>query len=492
MKSEYVNDVRRRLKKIQNSFSIESFEFQDLITGRSVEKLMFSDGICTLIGRNGAGKSTVLTLIKQAVNGDFSNSKTVSLKIFVKNKAKNESIVNTDGKNAAFSEVVEFKERCHYLNYAEKVPKFKELMSQSNFGELLEQHENIDLKENEVDQLTYLVGNKYDSIQLYELDEYEEEIGEDLPFFEVKRSDGSAYNSSSMGLGEFLLFLYWWKIRKNLSKDNILLIEEPEAFLFPGAQQRFANFLVEQASEKKLWMLLSSHASAFYGPVNTRILLNQSCSKITGVVVPKNDMLESILELEVFPRNLILVEDTSAEKLLTKLLAKHEASVLANWHPYGVKASHEQLQKFATHFDFSKLSRRIFVGIDPNEFDCNLPNIISNYSYIMTKINNNFIKNTNGISVIRVPGTYNPDRDLLNAVLENEKEFCELVDIPLEKFIAVKSTFESIDVHDWIEKASAVLSLSIEKIFDSAAEIFSRDENVKNSLVEICTILDSH
>lgn len=491
MKSNEVLDYKRNLKKLNNSTKLVEFKFAHS-EEQTIEKLDFHSGIAALLGRNGAGKSSVLRHINSLIHNKFSTEQRpfveTSLKILFNGQEK---VINLSASVfSSFENIEEFRDRFLFLNYADLQTRIVSLLTQPNSADITVGLERVELTSNELEEISFLVGNKYQKVEFCEVEEYIDDIGDAFPFFEVQASDNSGYTTIEMGQGERILFHYWWKFHKGVERNSIILIEEPETFLFPGSQKNLSNFLIKKAVDLKLNIIISTHSSYFYKAVNKRVLLQQLNANIVGTEIPKHDYIDKLLDLEIFPRNLILVEDRAAQFIFNTLFGKYDQSILAEWQVYGAIVSYDQLRSLSINFDLSQLNRKTLVGVDAKEFDEKFIPLATEKKDQFTIINSSCIQNKKGISVIKIPGKINPDEDIRQIVCSNFSEFCSILGVDSDKYLPFKGAIQVIDAHDWLAKAEEIFGIGKAQIFSAGCQLFSSDEIIKTQMANISTFLE--
>lgn len=126
------------------------------------------------------------------------------------------------------------------------------------------QHWNADfhkprvvLSQEELDDIGFIVGRRYTSGYLVEHRFYET-WGMSVMF----NTDDLSYSDAFAGSGESAVVRL---VREVYSSEpgRLLLLDEPETSLHPGAQERLLLFLLRKASEKKLQIVVSTHSPAF-------------------------------------------------------------------------------------------------------------------------------------------------------------------------------------------------------------------------------------
>jgi predicted ATPase len=83
------------------------------------------------------------------------------------------------------------------------------------------------------------------------------------PFFEVSFGN-DRYDSRTMGAGEIAILYLWWAINR-APRNALILIEEPETYLSPSSQESLSHFLIAEAVQKKLTVVMTSHSAKIIG-----------------------------------------------------------------------------------------------------------------------------------------------------------------------------------------------------------------------------------
>ena len=133
-----------------------------------------------------------------------------------------------------------------YLDCDENIQIQEFNIRQANFEELLEQNEEYELLPEQISDICYLTGKRYQSCKIWEFEDIEG-IGI-VPFFNVT-IDEIEYDSRSMGRGEHFLFYLFWYINK-CNSGTIVIIEEPETYISICSQIHFANYLGKQIAKR--------------------------------------------------------------------------------------------------------------------------------------------------------------------------------------------------------------------------------------------------
>ncbi|MDD6488104.1 MAG: AAA family ATPase [Spirochaetales bacterium] len=113
----------------------------------------------------------------------------------------------------------------------------------------------------------------------------------------------------------------------NAGKGSLVLLDEPEVSLHPGAQKRLLSFLLQQIFEKGLQIILTTHSPAIVEelPKEAVVLLHQTPD---GTFSPKCSIEPELAFQYIGHTNTektkIIVEDNAAKELLTTCLSLYD------------------------------------------------------------------------------------------------------------------------------------------------------------------------
>lgn len=171
--------------------------------------------------------------------------------------------------------------------------------------------------QDEIKCISTILGREYCSVRLVT-----------HSFFNVKsetailKTSHLDYSEAFAGSGEFAVVMLVNKV-KNAESNSLILLDEPEVSLHPGAQERLVNFLVDECLKKKHQIVISTHSSNIvkHLPKDAVKLLciNEMSNKV--------DILSDISPEEAFfhlgeeiNRKTIFVEDRLAVEVVKKAL----------------------------------------------------------------------------------------------------------------------------------------------------------------------------
>jgi predicted ATPase len=182
--------------------------------------------------------------------------------------------------------------------------------------------ENRTLNDEEIKCVSQILGRDYESAQLIRHSLYPGNRGRDLS---VVFRRGAEYSEAFAGSGEVAAVSAVVDILA-AEEYSLILLDEPETSLHPGAQRALLRFLLEQIKLKKHQVIISTHSSEFLvGLPHDAIKVFEDNGASQSRVLPQSSPSAALKRLGKLPENMcrVLVEDSLAE-----LLVRHAAKGL--------------------------------------------------------------------------------------------------------------------------------------------------------------------
>ncbi len=169
----------------------------------------------------------------------------------------------------------------------------------------------------ELANISFILGRKYKSGKILEHKLYRNE-GYSVYF----ESNFANYSEAFAGSGEVAIVRLVTEIL-NAPNYSLVLLDEPEVSLHPGAQKRLQEFLLEQIKLKKLQIILNTHSPSLINGLPKESIkvfhLNPNSSKFSVISNLSPNEAFFHIEYEVHKRP-IYVEDRLAKLLLSEIL----------------------------------------------------------------------------------------------------------------------------------------------------------------------------
>jgi predicted ATPase len=298
--------------------------------------IAFSGGLNAIVGANGVGKSTLAAGITQLLSEDpntvedafrsrlagssldgtaYDNN--TQLNLSVTDAAPGQRVLNGDKFTGNFAWLDPSSVAGRYVDQFHK---------DKNFKDLLDQVTPLKLEADELKMASYLVGKKYSDIDIFEISDY---AGLDrFPYLRAS-SAGVSYNSEGMGRGELSLLLTYWTLR-DMPKDSILVLEEPETHVSPRSQDCLMNIIAKFCDEKAIWVIVTTHSPTVIRriPKEHIKLLLRDAGPAAPIASPSKLDIALLLGGGVAYSGVLLVEDEGAKQFLLPILEKLDPELM--------------------------------------------------------------------------------------------------------------------------------------------------------------------
>lgn len=174
------------------------------------------------------------------------------------------------------------------------------------------------LNEDELKWISFILGKHYISGKYIE-----HSFFRNFGFTVIFKTDFASYSEAFAGSGEIAVVKLVLKILE-APEYSLILLDEPEVSLHPGAQERLKFFLLDQIKNKKHQIILTSHSPSLVGrlPKEAIKVFYQNPSTKRFLVKENLSSEEAFYHIE-FPlinKKEIIVEDILAQEILSAVL----------------------------------------------------------------------------------------------------------------------------------------------------------------------------
>lgn len=211
------------------------------------------------------------------------------------------------------------------------------------------EREGVSLTTNEIELLNYILEQNYLSGKVYEHNLFHGHSGTTIVF---QTPTFPGYSDAFAGSGESAATLLVHKILRAPS-NSLILLDEPETSLHPGAQQRLLEFLCHFSVRKTLQVVMATHSIYLAQGLPQRAIrvLEKDPNGVIDISTTYS-AAEALHEIGSFPHGkTILVEDDRAQRIVLDALshssskAKNEIHVLVR--PGGTSRIFKDIQAHA-------------------------------------------------------------------------------------------------------------------------------------------------
>lgn len=471
-----IAEAQRKFKHVYSKeypARLTSFGFENITTLRS-GTITFTGGISVICGANGVGKSTILRAIYCGLTKDkysdprFGQPK-LSSTIYIAGK---ETKIELDYSQVDDTPLETYLE-IEFIDPSKSALSLVSFFSQQrNLDEWKESVSPIEFSEKELETLSQMVGKKYDSLKIYELDDVEGVDESPLPYFEVI-TNGKEYGTPTMGLGELALLYTYWRLDRS-EQEAIILLEEPDTHLSYSSQEELFNIIARYSDEKNLWVILTTHSTAIASkvPRQNMILLY---SHNGDTVIVQNPPLYQVLRMLGLPEKkngLLLVEDDEAEDLLKALISIFDPSILKQYAIINLGNTGQiisSLKRIPLELGFQ------VVGV----FDADMRNSPD-------------IPNDLPWSHIFLPGEGSPEHVFMRIANTWHENFSKNLPRDHHELRALLGEIEAQEHHNWLDRICERLGLEKTIVIYTLTKVWSEIDSEREQLIAFITQLQVH
>lgn len=211
-------------------------------------------------------------------------------------------------------------------------------------------------------KISFILGKEYVSIKVAEHSLFKNP-GTSIY---VKTKLSSRYSEANAGSGEVAVIQLVKKIEES-EEYSLILLDEPEVSIHPGAQKKLKEYLIEATKRKKLQIVISSHSPILVSDMPSeaiKLYITNSQGKFE--IKEDVDYREAFYDLEdsVSDKKIIFCEDFAAKNIVEKVLEQMDKSQYfdVEFNQGGEKTLlTKYLPTFITH-DFFK--EKVFLVLD--------------------------------------------------------------------------------------------------------------------------------
>lgn len=205
---------------------------------------------------------------------------------------------------------------------------------------------NVRLTDIELNAVCSILGKDYLECHLLYHNFYDGVNGVTIYFI----TNNLKYTEAYAGRGEFAIAKLVHEVSQ-APNNSLVILDEPEVSLHPGAQEALKLFLLRQTLIKKLQIVISTHSpkivenlpdnaiKLFYENTNSRFCIKNSCNFL--------EAFQNIgIEITDDDKSIIIVEDIIAQLLITKIIkelgAEYELLFSVKFFPGGAEQMYKK------------------------------------------------------------------------------------------------------------------------------------------------------
>ncbi|WP_223538676.1 ATP-dependent nuclease [Pseudomonas sp. BF-R-12] len=177
---------------------------------------------------------------------------------------------------------------------------------------------NKDLPEDQLSEISKILGRKYDEIKLIK-----HNLFESNSYTAIMKTPSLQYSEAFAGSGEFAVVMLVHKIM-DLKPNSLIVLDEPEVSLHPGAQTKLMEFLSNQCLIHKHQVFIGTHSKHIIERLQPESIILLQQDPVTQKIIAEQNIKpsEAFFHLGLIPehKKRVFVEDQLAGAILKKCL----------------------------------------------------------------------------------------------------------------------------------------------------------------------------
>lgn len=380
-------------------------------------ELNFTFPLTVIVGKNGSGKTTVMKAIKllsgkqipqdeffETVidDGGFSNAdlsysidgKLMKYKRLRQNEwgkdgeipanlnvtyVQTKAMVGATDKSLLYDDIGKSTGRTQKVEYVIKQAKKIKQNPKSNS----ERKQRYFLSSSAVQIVNFILLGNIQSIEIIRHKYYSGTWGTSVIF-----NDGKQYSEYNAGSGEFVLASMIDRIER-ISSEAILLLDEPEVSLHPGAQKRLISYILEVIKKKKIQVIITTHSTSMVEKLPKSAI--KCFRKIENDIIVIEEQVffqNAFLELgsDIADKRHIIVEDDMAKNIIDRILKEEGLDELLQIEFFPGGASNIKKYTILT-YSKTKIHNRYIIFDGDQKYDeipdfSTIPEVNKTYQYL--------------------------------------------------------------------------------------------------------------
>jgi energy-coupling factor transporter ATP-binding protein EcfA2 len=306
------------------------------------------------------------------------------------------------------------------------------------------------LNKQDVTGLRAILGRKYEEVEVHTFDN----DNLDRPYAPYIRARvGEAWvDSTMMSLGELWVHHVINFVLRFASSNQVILVDEPEAFVSPRGQRAFIDEIARYALRSHVQIIIATHSPNIFESLplkHLRICL--STHEGARLVVPKNSsQVRDAIGVETPLHGVVFVEDDMAARMLASLLDLIHPLLSRSIDVVPSGGVQQAVQAAMVMRAAARLRTAIVLDGDQQ----NQP------------------PSTGDVAVMFLPGTRPPEEELIEVVSRRPESLAERLGCDVDLIYAVHDTIRFTGHQDWLRRLASRLGTPEPVLFDAILRIW--------------------
>lgn len=351
-----MDDIEKLLSDVRDIYNkgiiknrLSQFKINNFRKFQKESELNFTFPLTVIVGKNGSGKTTIMKAIKLLSRDripqeeffetaiDDGGFKNVNILYILEGKKLNykrlrENEWGKEGEIPQNYEVTYIQTKnmigatdksLLYDNIGKKpskIQKVEYIIKQSkkitqNTSSKSQRKQRYFLGQKAIDNINFILQDDISSIEVINHKYFNGTWGISVIF-----NNNGQYSEYNSGSGEFVISRLVDQIQK-VSSNSLLLIDEPEISLHPGAQKRLIRYILDVIKVKKIQVIITTHSTSLIEDLPKESI---KCLRKfeNGIEIEENVFFKNaFLELESnIMKKYIIVEDSLAKEIVQRIL----------------------------------------------------------------------------------------------------------------------------------------------------------------------------
>ncbi|MEY9912823.1 energy-coupling factor transporter ATP-binding protein EcfA2 [Catenulispora sp. MAP12-49] len=320
------------------------------------------------------------------------------------------------------------------------------------------------LRHEELEYLRDILGRRYESFDWRELNT-EPSLDDDYYWVPHVKAivDGRAVTSTQMSSGELWVHYVLWSLR-TAGPEQIILIDEPEAFLSPAGHRPFLDEIARLTLANKAQTIVATHSAAMIARTPASMIRVLAPGLEGAQIVSPSSPASALRMLGHAPglAGIVLVEDDLARRIIQAFLARIDSHLA---HRVDVIDSGGKDQALATARIMQRSSRLgVCVVLDGDQRTANIDH--------------------NGITLAYLPGN-EPDEAILAAVRANPDRLAERAALNSDDVTVALDALRFHPHQYWFAKLAGSLGIKEEEVVNHLIFLWLQDDAVHEEATQI-------
>jgi hypothetical protein len=325
--------------------------------------------------------------------------------------------------------------------------------------ERISRSRNLNLRELRV--LNHILGREYTGITVNAVS-YDQAY--EVPFITaVTRS--RQFDLTAMSYGElWVQYVLNWFLQEEVNEGDLVLLDEPEAYLSARARRPFIDEVAHHALASKSQLILGTHSPEVLArfPLENILMCVPEPGGVRVIKPASFVQIRDSIGIETPLRALILVEDELAKQLLSGLFSRFDLALTRETEIVAVGGESEVRNGLRVLQDIDAL--RVLGVLDGDQrAETSLSTIVGKRP------------------ILFLPGGQAPEEELISSAIQNASWIAKILHVSPNDVIAAISTCRGLDHQYWLPTLASQLGQTQPAMVFVLLQNWLRDQSIRKT-----------